>query len=417
MLKKYPCTMQHDQSDCAAAVVSTVLLSYKKELSIMKIREIIGTDMYGTTVSGIVSGLNKLNFTVKAVRVALEDLTPKLTFPAILQVKNDLGQNHFVVLHSIKRNSKFYVADPASGIRKMSSDELGEIYQGITLFMVPNSDFERGKLKGKGLLDLFGTLIFNQKGLISTVILASFVLSIIGILSSLFSKVIMDEVIPYALKNSLYMFLIVFGIVSFLQTLLSAFRQHVLLFLSRKIDIPVLMGYYDHIIHLPYSFFGSRRVGDVLTRFQDAMTIKNVFTSVSISLVMDITLSVISAVVLWTINQSLFLILVFLLFGEFITVAEVAGVAETGHDVGVLVEALVDPGGHHRDVRALADRILQRLDPLGRGDEAQRGDVARPALQQVVDGGHEGVTGGEHGVDDEALAGPGRWLPPRGGSV
>ena len=94
MLKKYPCTMQHDLSDCAAAVVSTVLLSYKKELSIMKIREIIGTDMYGTTVSGIVSGLNKLNFTVKAVRVALEDLTPKLTFPAILQVKNDLGQNH-----------------------------------------------------------------------------------------------------------------------------------------------------------------------------------------------------------------------------------------------------------------------------------------------------------------------------------
>ena len=39
---------------------------------------------------------------------------------------------------------------------------------------------------------------------------------------------------------------------------------------------------------------------------------------------------------------------------------------------------VVDPGGHHRDVRALADRVLQRLDPLGRGDEAQRGDVARP---------------------------------------
>lgn len=310
MFKKYACTMQHDQSDCAAAVVSTVLLSYKKELSIMKIREIIGTDMYGTTVSGIVSGLEKLNFTVKAVRVAQEDLTSKLTFPAILQIKNDLGQNHFVVLHRIKRNGRFLVADPARGMLKMSRDEIEEVYQGIALFMVPNSDFEKGKLKGKGLLELFGTLIFSQKGLVATVILASFILSIIGILSSLFSKVIMDEVIPYGLKNSLYLFLIVFGIVSFLQSLLSAFRQHILLFLSRKIDIPVLMGYYDHIIHLPYSFFGSRRVGDVLTRFQDAMTIKNVFTSVSISLVMDITLSVISAVVLWTINQSLFLILV-----------------------------------------------------------------------------------------------------------
>ena len=310
MFKKYPCTMQHDQSDCAAAVVSTVLLSYKKELSIMKIRETIGTDMYGTTVRGIVTGLEKLHFTVKAVRVGIEELSPKLTFPAILQVKNGLGQNHFIVLHRVTKSGVFYVADPAKGNEKLTHDELDKIYQGISLFMVPNSDFEKGTLKGKGLWELFGALIFSQKGLIITVILASFLLSLIGILSSLFSKVLMDEVIPYGLKNSLYIYLIAFGIVSVIQSLLSAFRQHILLFLSRKIDIPVLMGYYDHIIHLPYSFFGSRRVGDILTRFQDAMTIKNVFTSVSISLVMDITLSVISAVVLWTINQSLFMILI-----------------------------------------------------------------------------------------------------------
>ncbi|SUN06804.1 transporter, truncation [Streptococcus acidominimus] len=30
MFKKYACTMQHDQSDCAAAVVSTVLIAYKR---------------------------------------------------------------------------------------------------------------------------------------------------------------------------------------------------------------------------------------------------------------------------------------------------------------------------------------------------------------------------------------------------
>ncbi|BDD43412.1 cysteine peptidase family C39 domain-containing protein [Streptococcus ruminantium] len=85
MFKKYVCTHQHDQSDCAAAVVSTVLLTYKKEMSIMKIREIIGTDMYGTTVHGIVSGLEKLNFTVKAIRVSLDDLTDGVSFPAILK--------------------------------------------------------------------------------------------------------------------------------------------------------------------------------------------------------------------------------------------------------------------------------------------------------------------------------------------
>lgn len=135
-------------------------------------------------------------------------------------------------------------------------------------------------------------------------------LSVMGIISSLFSKVIMDEIIPYQLKSTLYVYLIAFGIVSVLQSLLSAFRQHMLLFLSRKIDIPLLLGYYDHIIHLPYMFFGTRRVGDIITRFQDAMTIKNIFTSVSLSLVLDVVLSLISAIVLWNINNSLFVILI-----------------------------------------------------------------------------------------------------------
>lgn len=43
----------HDQSDCAAAVFSTILKTYKKEYSTIKIREIIRTDMYSTTVKGI----------------------------------------------------------------------------------------------------------------------------------------------------------------------------------------------------------------------------------------------------------------------------------------------------------------------------------------------------------------------------
>lgn len=135
-------------------------------------------------------------------------------------------------------------------------------------------------------------------------------LSVIGILSSMFSKVLMDEIIPYQLKNSLFIFLIIFGLVSLTQNLMSAFRQQVLLYLSRKIDIPLLLGYYDHIIHLPYFFFGTRKVGDIITRFQDAMTIKDIFTSVSISLVMDILLALVSSVILWNLNSSLFLILV-----------------------------------------------------------------------------------------------------------
>lgn len=308
--KKYPCVRQHDQSDCAAAVVSTVLTVYKKEMSIMAIRDVIGTDMYGTSVKGIVNGLEKLNFDVKGIRVQLDDITKEVTKPMILQVVNDLGMNHFVVLHDINQKGQFVIADPAKEeATVLDKSELEKTYQGVAILMTPTSEFESVSKKDKSMFDLFKLLILPQKKLIITVILTAVLLSIIGILSSLFSKVIMDEVIPYQLKNALYIYLIGFGIVSIFQSLLSAFRQHILLFLSRKIDIPLLMGYYDHVIHLPYMFFGTRRVGDIITRFQDAMTIKNIFTSVSLSLILDVVLSVVSAVVLWHINSSLFMIL------------------------------------------------------------------------------------------------------------
>src|SRR5690554_2782940 len=98
-LAKWPCTRQHDASDCVAAVVSTVLLRYKRESTIMKIRETIGTDAYGTTVKGVVDGLEKMHSNVKAVRTSVDELTPELTYPAIAHVVTDEVLQHFVVIH------------------------------------------------------------------------------------------------------------------------------------------------------------------------------------------------------------------------------------------------------------------------------------------------------------------------------
>ncbi len=312
MLKKRHCILQHDATDCGAACIATILSYYKCDISIMKIREIIGTDAYGTSVKGLVDGFEKLNFQVKAIRVTVEHITSDMTFPAIAQTVTSEGNNHFVVIQKIKKGY-FYIGNPAKGNEKLDTEEFKKLYTGVLMVMAPTSDFEKLKYKDKGMFDLFCALILPQKKLLLTVILASLVLSIIGILSSTFSKVLMDEIIPFQLKNSLYVFLIVFGIISLIQSLLSAFRQQVILFLSRKVDIPILLGYYNHIMHLPHQFFVTRKVGDVITRFQDAMTIKDIFTNVSVSLVLDILLSLITGVILYMMNSSLFFILIIMI--------------------------------------------------------------------------------------------------------
>lgn len=52
MFRKYVCVKQHDIKDCGAACLSTILKSYGLKLQIGKIREVCGTDSFGTNAYG-----------------------------------------------------------------------------------------------------------------------------------------------------------------------------------------------------------------------------------------------------------------------------------------------------------------------------------------------------------------------------
>lgn len=322
MLKKrYPYVMQEESSDCAAAAVGTILKKYKSEYTILKLREILGTDSSGTTVKGIVNGLEKLNFISAALKTDIDNITNDITLPAIARVKLLNIGYHYVVIYKVDtRKRQFIIADPSRGICKENFDDFKEKYTGILILMVPKSNYEVKKEKAKGLADIFISLIMPQKKLILLSILSSIVLTIFGLFLGTLSKIIVDEIIPNQLTNKILIFGLIFSSCEVFKTILEGFRQHIILFLSRKIDIPVILGYFEHIIHLPYEFFVNRSTGDIITRFQDASTIKEIFTAASISLILDIMLSLISALLLWNIKSQLFFIFFIMLILDIIIV-------------------------------------------------------------------------------------------------
>jgi ATP-binding cassette subfamily B protein len=308
--KKY-LVKQHDATDCAAACLATVCMYYKKEITITKLRDILGTDIKGTTLKGLEDGANRLGFDTKAVRVDKLGIASKFTLPAIAHLITDEGLSHFVVIHKIKKD-KVIILDPAKGIRKESIDEFFNSFDGILLLLIPNNEFSIGKDNKESILLKFVSLLLPQKKLFVYSIITSIILTMLGIASSFFNKILMDEILPYSLKNQLTIFTIGFLLLGITQILISAIRQHMLLYLSQKIDIPLLLGYFKHVYRLPMSFFASRKVGDILTRFRDAFTIKNILTSVTLSLIIDIVLAIVSAVILCIMNKTLFLVVVIL---------------------------------------------------------------------------------------------------------
>ncbi|MCJ1993964.1 peptidase domain-containing ABC transporter [Lactococcus piscium] len=305
--KQHPVILQHDASDCAAAVMSSICRFYGEDYTLMKMREVLGTDIYGTTVSGLVTGATRLGFDAKAIKMKVEDVTQDYTLPAILHVRTVSGATHFIVVYQIKKDNLF-VMDPAFGYEKRTRADIEKIFTGVAILMIPKSKIEIAHQNKTSMWHLFKQIMMPQKKILATVILMSAVLTILGIVSSLFSKAIFDEVIPYQLKNTLFVYMTMFLLIGFIQFFLSWFRSYVLLFLSRKIDLPVLLGYYNHVLRLPYHFFSTRKTGDILTRFQDAMSIKDIFSQVSVSLVLDLLLAILTGIALIQINLPLFLL-------------------------------------------------------------------------------------------------------------
>jgi ATP-binding cassette subfamily B protein len=318
-MSKYKCVKQHDITDCGAACIATICLQLKKNTTITKLRDMTGTDIKGTTALGIVETLEKLGFEAKAWKLTREGFEECFTLPAIARVLTKEGLTHFVVIHKIYKNH-FLIADPAKGLNKIKKDEFFEDFDGNIILCAPTNEFIADKTKTGGVFNRFVKLLTAQKKLFVYAIIGSVILTLLGIASSFFNKILMDEILPYNLKNQLLIFCIGFGIIGMFNIVLGAARQHLLLHLSLKIDIPLMLGYFKHIFSLPMCFFGTRRTGDILTRFSDAGTIKEIFTSISLSLIIDIMLALISGIILFFMNKTLFAIIAVLTFINIILV-------------------------------------------------------------------------------------------------
>lgn len=124
-------------------------------------------------------------------------------------------------------------------------------------------------------------------GLFIVAVVMSVLLTVFGIISAMFNKVLVDEIIPYQEEHQLLLYGIVLVSIAVTQIVVGAFRTHIVLYLSQKIDIPLMLGYFDHVFKLPIRFFESRRTGDIVTRFQDAGRVKDVLTSTALTVVID----------------------------------------------------------------------------------------------------------------------------------
>ena len=314
---RYYCIKQHDTTDCGAACLATIAKQNGYKIGITKIREVAGTDKQGTNAYGVIKAAEELGFSAKGVKGNKEAFFSEFPLPCIAHMVVDGNLLHYVVVHKITKK-QVIIADPAVGIVKLKPEEFfGEVHEegkppkyqwsGVLILLVKKETFQKGN-ETKGLFSRFFHLLLPQKKLIIHIFVASLVYTILGILGAFYFKELIDSVLPDGLRKTLMTLSIGVILLNVFKVLLDAFRSHLLLYLSQKLDIALLFGYYQHVLELPMNFFGTRKVGEIISRFNDAGKVRDAISGATLTIMIDTVMAIAGAIILYIQNAKLFAI-------------------------------------------------------------------------------------------------------------
>ena len=308
MWRRYACVRQNDQSDCGAAALATITLHHRVPIGLQQMRDLAGTDRIGTNLLGLLQAAEALGFSAKAVKGPFEAIAG-VPLPAIAHLKTDEGLGHFVVLHRVRKNS-VVVADPGRGIQQLSRDAFCRRWTGYLMLVVPESKLSPA---GSGSAPVspgrrFLRLLGSHTSVLVEALVCALLMTVLGISTSYFIQHLVDSVLVRNEGRLLNALGIGMVLIALFRTLFGAFRQYLLAHVGRKADLALIAGYARHLLGLPLRFFETRRVGEILSRVNDAAKVRDAISGTTLTAVVDGMLVVLLLVILWLYDVRLALV-------------------------------------------------------------------------------------------------------------
>lgn len=304
---RYKYVSQIDMRDCGVAALASVAKHYGSHFSLAHLRELAKTSKEGTTALGIVEAAKKIGFETRAIQANMELFEmPDIPYPCIVHVNKQGKLQHYYVVYKAKKDSLIIGdPDPSVGVIKMAKADFAKEWTGVAIFLAPAPTYKPHKDKKNGLSS-FLPIIFKQKALLTYIVLASLLVTIINIVGSYYLQGILDEYIPNQLQSTLSIVSIGLVVTYIMQQIMSFSQQYLLVILSQRLTIDVILSYIRHIFELPMSFFATRRTGEVISRFTDANSIIDALASTILSIFLDVSILIIVGSVLILQNAKLF---------------------------------------------------------------------------------------------------------------
>lgn len=310
---KFPFFRQLDYRDCGPTCLRMIAKFHGKNFSREFLRDKASITRQGVTMAGIADAAEIIEMRTLGMRISLESLVDEAPTPFIVPWR----QKHFVVVYKTTK-TKIYVADPAQGLLEYSHKDFLKAWTntiddtGFVLLLEPNTNFyalEEDKSKKQGFLFLYSYLKPYKK-----LIYQLFIGLIVGIAVQFIAPFLMQSIVDKGVNTQnipfIYLILIAQLILFVSQTLVSVFREWLLIHITSRFQIKMISDFLYKILKLPITFFETRNTGEHLQRIQDHTRIQNFVSSSSFNMIYSLVLFLVFSLVLAFYNLKIFFVFI-----------------------------------------------------------------------------------------------------------
>ena len=256
---KVPVAMQMESLECGAACLCMVLAYYGKWLPLEQLRSDCGVSRDGSNAKNVLKAARVYGLQADGYRMELLAVQ-KIIFPAIIH----WNFNHFVVLNGFKRNNAV-INDPGRGTVTVTMEEFDKAFTGIVLQFKKTENF-KPEGKPKSVWKFAVTRLKGSFASIVFVMLISALLALVGVVTPLFSKIFMDNILSGKNPEWLVPFIAAMGLTVLFQFAVTAVQSLYWLRINGRFAITANAEFMWHVLRLPMEFFSQRLAGDIAAR-------------------------------------------------------------------------------------------------------------------------------------------------------
>jgi ATP-binding cassette subfamily B protein len=184
--------------------------------------------------------------------------------------------------------------DPADGkVHRLSHDEFRAQWSGVLVILAPDHGFHTYDAT-TSLALRFWRLLRPHRTVLAQAWLGAIAYTVLGLATAIYVQKVVDYVLVDGNRNLLNLMSVVLVGLLALRAYVGAAKNRLTLHVGQQIDAHLVMGYYRHLLGLPQRFFDSMRVGEIISRVNDAVRIRAFINDVALELVVN-ALVVISA--------------------------------------------------------------------------------------------------------------------------